>query len=212
MQPAVTNKYPVTLVTRSPDRYDRVQVLLRILVLALVAALHLTVGAAFGTLYLLLPIAAAVLIARKERPGFFERDARFLNDVIDWVVAFYAYLLFVTDRFPLEARNRGVSVLVQPGAVPTPARALLRFLTSLPHALVLGIFGIACGLVALVSGFTVLFTERVPESLRAFQRDVLAWMARVLAYHASLVDRYPPFALGANDTALPGRDRTHAPG
>ena len=46
---------------------------------------------------------------------------------------------------------------------------------------------------------TVLFTERIPPSILAFQRGVLRWNARLVAYHASLVEEYPPFALDTDE-------------
>jgi hypothetical protein len=41
----------------------------------------------------------------------------------------------------------------------------------------------------------VLIQENYPDGLYNFQRGVLRWEARLLGYHASLVDQYPPFAL-----------------
>jgi hypothetical protein len=70
--------------------------------------------------------------------------------------------------------------------------------TSVPHAVVLAVLGIASGLVGFVAAIMVLVTERYPEGLQAFQRDVLAWMARLLGYHASLVETYPPFSMEAS--------------
>ena len=40
----------------------------------------------------------------------------------------------------------------------------------------------------------ILVRETYPAALYDFQRGVLRWQARLLAYHASLVDEYPPLA------------------
>jgi Domain of unknown function (DUF4389) len=196
----VSNSYPVTLEVRGPGHFDRVQVLLRFLVLAGIGLLHQTVCGLFGALYVLLPILAAILISQKNGPRFLSEDGRWLTRVLDWVLAVYAYLLFVTDRFPLPSSARTVRLVVHPGGAPTAGGALARLVTSVPHAAVLAVLGIASALVGFVAAIMILVTERYPEGLHAFQRDVLAWMARFLGYHASLVETYPPFSMEARLT------------
>jgi hypothetical protein len=36
-------------------------------------------------------------------------------------------------------------------------------------------------------------------SILSFQRGVLRWQARLVAYHASLVEEYPPFSFETGD-------------
>jgi len=50
---------------------------------------------------------------------------------------------------------------------------------------------------------TILIDGKVPRTILAFQRGMLRWNARLWAYHASMVDEYPPFAFEATD-ATPG--------
>ena len=72
--------------------------------------------------------------------------------------------------------------------------ALLRLITSIPSAFVVGILIWVAGIVWLVAAVMVLIQETYPEGLYDFQCGVVRWQARLLAYHASLVDAYPPFA------------------
>ena len=52
----------------------------------------------------------------------------------------------------------------------------------------------------------VLIQESYPEGLYDFQCGVVRWQARLLVYHASLVDGYPPFAfdMGPRVAVEPG--------
>jgi hypothetical protein len=195
----MTSSYPVTLESRFSPRYDRIQVLYRVLWLAAIGLLHQTLGSLFVVLYLILPGAAAIAVTRNREAGFGEHDRDALVAVIDWAVSFYAYLLFVSDRFPSPTGNNATRLVVRPSGAPRVGSALARLLTTLPHAIVLGILGFCAGLVAFAMAVAVLVSEACPEGLRAFQRDVVAWIGRVLAYHASLVETYPPFSLSGGE-------------
>ena len=203
--------YPVTVETRLPARFDRVQLLVRMLVLSVIGVLHQTTGGLLGALYLALPVIVTVLLVQKGRSRFLSEDVRWLVAVLEWVVAVYAYLLFVTDRFPLPSNERAVRVVVRSDATPTAGRAALRLVTSVPHAIVLAILGIAASLIGFVAAVSILLVERYPEALWTFQRDVLAWMTRLFAYHSSLVDTYPPFSLGTADAVPPRHQGRVAP-
>jgi hypothetical protein len=194
----VTIPYPATLEVVSPPEYDRAQVLYRVALLVAIGILHRTVGSVFGVLYLFLPIFAAVSISRSGGFGLRRDDTRWFTAIIDWAVSFYAYFLFVTDRFPFGADARTARLAVQSSGLPRPAGALARLVTTLPHAIVLCVLGFAASLVATVIAISVLITGKCPDGLQTFQRDVVAWIGRVLAYHASLVDEYPPFSLAAD--------------
>ena len=56
-------------------------------------------------------------------------------------------------------------------------------------------------IVWVVAAIWILIYETYPESLFGFQRGVVRWTARLLAYLASMVESYPPFSLdtGASD-------------
>jgi hypothetical protein len=149
----------------------------------------------FGSLYFLLPIVAAVLISRRSGADFVANESRWLIAGLEWVVGFYAYMLLVTDRFPLGARDRSVRLRAQTSGAPTAGQALSRLFLSIPHLLMLAVLGMVAGLVWLAAAAAIMMTERCPLGLQTFQRQYLCWIARVLVYHASLVEEYPPFSL-----------------
>ncbi len=69
--------------------------------------------------------------------------------------------------------------------------------------LVLGLLGIVSAVIWLIAAVMVLIQENYPDGLYNFQRGVLRWEARLLGYHASLVDQYPPFALDTGPEPAP---------
>jgi hypothetical protein len=81
--------------------------------------------------------------------------------------------------------------------------ALLRIVLAIPSALVLAVIGIAGWVVWVVAAISILINEQYPESLWNFQCGVVRWEARLLAYLASLVDPYPPFAFDTGPVGVP---------
>jgi hypothetical protein len=83
--------------------------------------------------------------------------------------------------------------------------SLLRLVTSIPSAIVLCFLSLISGVMWLISAIGVLVVAHVPDSILGFQRGVLRWQARLVAYHASLVDDYPPFMLDTHGHLPPAR-------
>lgn len=193
--PSSTPSRPVSLELQMPERFDRIQLLLRVLISIAFGMLHRSSASLFGALYFCLPVLAAVLISRRQGVGFLTQDAPWLTSLLEWVVGFYAYMLCVTDRFPLGAQERVVHLHVQTSGTPTVAGALGRLVRSVPHALVLMVLGVLSCLIWVVAALAILFTEHYPVSLHTYQRQLVGWMARLFAFHASLIASYPPFAL-----------------
>jgi hypothetical protein len=189
--------YPVTIEVAEMSRFARVQLLVRVLVVAAFGMVHESGPGLFSLLYFILPVVAAVLITQRTGAGYLDRDAPWLISFLEWVVGFYAYMLFVTDRFPLDARGRAVRLNVAVQGTPTVGRALLRLVTSLPQLVVLFVLGLVSLVVAVIAAAGILLFEGYPKPLRGFQRGVLGSIARLFSYHASLVQTYPP--LGIND-------------
>jgi hypothetical protein len=56
----------------------------------------------------------------------------------------------------------------------------------------------------IVGAVTILIDGHVPSGILAFQRGMLRWQARLLAYHASLIEEYPPFSFEDTQHPRPG--------
>ena len=188
-------EYPVVFDITRPEKFERSQVFLRILLLIIVSIVTGTVGWMFGLVYLLLPVLAAILVSNRGSQRFIEEDGPRVSGWLRWLVAFYAYLIILTDRFPTERPEEIVRFEVRAGGSPTVGSALLRLIYSIPNAFVFVLLGIVSVVVWLIAAVMVLIRESYPEGLYNFQRGVLRWEARLLGYHASLVEEYPPFAL-----------------
>jgi len=174
-----------------PPRFDRVQVVLRVVIIWLVAL----IGIPFGwILYLGFPVLAAVLVSQKDGERYLAEDGPRVTRWLGWVVAVMAYMWQLTDRLP-DSREASVRFEVEPSGAPTAGSALLRIITAIPSAFVLALLMFVSAIGWLVAAVWILFAETYPESLYGFQRGVIRWTARLLAYLASLVADYPPFRL-----------------
>jgi hypothetical protein len=195
--------YPVVFAVAPPERFDRLQILLRLVILAVLSIIGTTLGVIAGLLYLLLPVIAAVLIGQKGGLGYVTKDGPRVASILRFVLGVYAYFALLTDKLPTGGPDDPVRFEVEPSGSPTLGSALLRFLTSIPAALVLALFGIAAWFVWLVAAIMILIDRSYPVGLFDFQCGVFRCQARLFAYHASLVDHYPPFTLdtGASSPA-----------
>jgi hypothetical protein len=181
-------EYPVTFDATRPEKFERPQIFLRILLWILLSWI---VGLAF----FVLPIAAAIYISQKGSEKFLEEDGPKMTGWLRWIMAFYAYLAIVTDRFPSEKAEELVKFEVRTSGTPTVGSALLRLIYSIPSAFVLGLLGIVSEILWIIAAVMVLVQENYPDGIYNFQRGIVRWEARLLGYHASLVEQYPPFAL-----------------
>lgn len=193
---------PVRVEVASPQRYDRGQLAARVVFAIVLGWLGISVGWVSWLLYLVLPLIAAIEISMQPR----EYPARLgppLWRGLAWLLQLSAYMMFLTDRFPLGAP--AVSFEVDISARPTVGSSLLRLVTSIPSAIVLCFLSLISGVMWLISAIGVLVVAHVPDSILGYQRGVLRWQARLVAYHASLVDDYPPFMLDTHGHLPPAR-------
>lgn len=190
----MANDYPITFDTTRPRRFQRAQVFLRILI-AIVMSLVISYLGTFGVIYLALPVASAIFLSQRNGERFLAEDGKRIGQWLRWILAFYAYLAFLTDRLPTEKPQDWVRLDIIRGGSPSVGSALLRLVTSIPSALALALLSIVSGFIWIIAAVWVLASESYPQPLYNFQRGVLRWQARLLGYHASLVDRYPPFAI-----------------
>ena len=188
---------PFRLEVDAPERYARVQVLLRALVLVVLTMLCQSGLGLWALAYAALPLLAAVLIDRHGSAGYLERAAPQLLGSFEWLAGLVAYMLFVTDRLPLGSAERPLRIRARAHGQPSVRSALGRLVTSLPHFALIALVMVICSLLCVFAALSVLLSERFSEGLRSFQQEIVAWIARVLVYHASLVPAFPPLDVRA---------------
>jgi hypothetical protein len=181
---------PVTFDVDRPPVFRRVHVALRVVLLVVLS----WIGHPFGLLWLGLPVIAAVLIAQKGGPRYLDEDGPKLTGVLRWIIAVFAYLALLTDRLP-GGGSQSVRFEVGRSGSPTVGSALLRILYAIPSLIVLAILGLVGAIVWVISVVLILINESYPERFWRFLLALVRWEAWLLAYLASLVDRYPPFRL-----------------
>jgi Domain of unknown function (DUF4389) len=187
------NPYPVTFEVERPANMSRPHVFLRILILVL-ASWIVGTGGWLGLVYLGLPAAAAILIARKNGQRYLDENGERVTGWIALILGALSYVAFLTDKLPGDNSGAVQIEIVRSGS-PTVGSALLRILKAIPNALVLAVLGIVSGIVWLIAAISILLTEAYPKPLWNFQYSVIGRQARLLAYLASLVEPYPPFSL-----------------
>jgi len=197
--------YPVIFDLDQQPKYDKMQVVIRILILIVLSILGGVFGWAGWLLYLAIPVLAAILISQKGAQRYFGEAN---DDIVKWlriVAAFYSYMFLLTDRLPNEEPKQTLRLEISPQGEPTVGGVLLRIIYAIPHAIVLSLLGIVAALLALIAAIMVLVQESYPEGIFGFLRGYMRWHARVAAYMAGLVQDYPPFAFdtGPESPALP---------
>lgn len=193
----MTTSFPVRVDVRSPLRFDRLQLLLRVVLACLLGWIGITGGWVSWVLYLGLPVVAAIAISSVGHARFAQDVAPRLWRVLDWLLQLSAYMLLLVDRFPTGDDHAANPVKIETRWTGSPSMgsALGRLIMSIPSALVLTILGCVSGLLWLIAALTILLSETVPSWILGFQRGMLRWQARLIGYHASLIEEYPPFSL-----------------
>jgi hypothetical protein len=194
--------YPVQLEVSSPPHFERIQLVIRLAIAVGLGWLGIEMGWVAGLLFIALPVIAAVLISSRG-PGFYlQTSATKLWRALTWLLSFSAYMLLLTDDVPVD-EQRLVRAELHTTGQPAIGSSLLRLVTSIPSAFVLCFVGFVSSLLCLVAVVTILVSRTVPPSILSFQAGYLRWQARLLAYHASLVEEYPPFALHDRPASTP---------
>jgi Domain of unknown function (DUF4389) len=181
---------PVTFEVERPPAFQRAHVFLRVVLLVVIG----WIGHPFGLLWLGLPVVAAVLVSQKGGQRYLNENGPTVTRVLNWILDLIAYLALLTDELPGQGEHP-VRFQVERSGSPTVGSALLRVLYAIPSLIVLGILVFVGAIVWLIAVVLVLVNERYPDSLWRFLLGLLRWEACLLAYLASLVDRYPPFTL-----------------
>lgn len=189
--------YAATFDIQPPRTFDKAQVVLRILIVIVLSFLQIG-NIVFGGAYLILPVAAAVLVSQKGADGYLAEAESGPVKWLRYLLGFYAYMALATDKIPTSNPEEVVNLQVQPNGSPTVGSALLRIILGIPHAIVLGLLGIVFAIVWLIAAISILISGAYPEWASSYIRGYLRWTARFMAYMASLVDEYPPFSFSEN--------------
>jgi hypothetical protein len=196
--------YPAIFDINQPQKFDRMQVLIRILIVVILAFVGI-LGLVSGLVWLGIPVLAAILISQKGAERYHAEAGDDMLKYQGYIIAAYAYLGLLTDRLPNEPVKETLRFEVRPTGTPSVGQALLRIILVIPHAIVLGLLGIVAAIAIFIAGIMILINESYPEGIYSFLRGYMRWYVRVLAYLGSLVDEYPPFALdtGSETAELP---------
>ena len=181
---------PVTFEVERPPVFRRAHVFLRVALLVVIG----WIGHPFGLLWLGLPVVTAILVSQKGGQRYLNENGAKVTDVLNWIVDLVAYLALLTDELPGQAVHP-VRFRVERSGSPTVGSALLRVLYAIPSMIALAILAFVGAIVWLIAAVFVLVSENYPDGLWRFLRGLVRWEAWLLAYLASLVDRYPPFTL-----------------
>jgi hypothetical protein len=181
-----------------PDHLSRLSTAFR-LVLAIPVALflYLLQYGAVGAMW------AAILVKGRIPHWLFE----FQVSLNRFTTRATGYFLLLTDLYPaFEGAWPLDYEVAYPNSVSRWKLVIWKFITAIPHFVVLVFLGIAVSVVVVIAWFAILFTGRFPEGLHRFVLGVVRWSSRVSAYVISLTDDYPPFSL--DDDAGPASSST----
>jgi hypothetical protein len=182
--------FPVTFDVERPPVFQRAHVFLRVALLVVIG----WIGHPIGLLWLGLPVVAAILVSQKSGERYLDEHSPTVTRVLNWILDLVAYLALLTDQLPGRGEHP-VRFQVDRSGSPTVGSALLRILYAIPSLIVLAILTFVGAIVWVIAVVLVFVDEKYPDSFWRFLLGIVRWEACLLAYLASLVDRYPPFTL-----------------
>ncbi len=190
--------HPVQLHVEHPRQTERIHVVTRLAFLLAFAALGCS--AFYWALYLALPATVAVVLTRKGGQRYLAEDAPRILPILRWLASAYGYLWLLTDVLP-TAQGSPIDLNIEPGGRPTASSALLRLVFSLPALVVLAVLSAVSGILWVVGAVLILIRKRLPDAIADLLAFTLRFQFQLVAYHLSLVDRYP--SLRADPVAHP---------
>jgi hypothetical protein len=219
--------YPVSYDVERPERYNRLTVAFRLILV--IPHLFLVGGGGFlaggninqddstvtavwslltsGILTIVAGILVflawwAILFTGRFPTSF--RD--FVTMIYRWSMNVHAYIALQTDPYPPFSGNAPypLQLHVRPEEKHNRLTVAFRIFLVIPHAIVLFFLQLAQAVVTVIAWFAILFTGQYPEGMYGFSVGVSRWYARVYAYMYLLVDDYPPFSLSAEPGGAEG--------
>ena len=188
--------HPVELIVEPATRILRVHMVIRLALLMALAVLGCS--SIYWCLYLAIPALVALAVTRKGGARYLTEDAPRIVHGLRWVATTYAYLWLLSNELP-TAEGGHVELQITTGGAPTVRSALLRLVYSLPALVLVAVLSCVGVLVWAIAAATILTTERMPRALAEYLALTLRVQLRLVAYHLSLVDRYPSLE-GSNKT------------
>lgn len=182
--------YPATFDIAKPRTFTRPNVFIRILGAIILGVVNWLV-------VVLLPLYAAFQIS-SQKEKYLENET-----VKGWLRSYLglcSYVYLLTDEFD-GSKDATFRYEISPGGTPSVGNALLRYITGIPHILIIGALGSVAGIIWIIGSVMILISEDYSNDLYNINRGVVRWIARYAPYHASLVQEYPPFAF---DTGAEG--------
>jgi|SRR5450631_225121 len=180
--------HPVQLQIEHPRQTERIHVVTRLAFLLAFATLGCS--AVYWALYLALPAAVAVVLIRKGGERYLAEDAPRIVRVLRWLASAYAYLWLLTDVLP-TAEGSPVDLTIEAGGRPTATSALVRLVYSLPALVLLALLSVVAGILWVVGAVLILIRKQLPGVIADVLALTLRFQFQLLAYHLSLVERYP---------------------
>ena len=202
--------YPVVFDAAYPERLSRLSTAFRLLLFIPIAVFGaVLLGGQFGQqeatrrgFVFVLGTAGSVAVASWLAILVRGRIPRWLFDfqvaLTRWSNRAWGYLLLLTDRYPPFEGDWVINYDVRyPERLSRWKLLFWKFITAIPHFIILGFLSLAAAVVTVIAWFYILFSGRYPRGLFDYVAGVLRWGARVWAYVLSLTDEYPPFNLSA---------------
>ena len=180
--------HPVQRRIEQPRQTEPIQVVTRLAFMLALAALGCS--AVYWALYLALPAAVGVALTRKGGARYLAEDAPRIVPVLRWLASAYGYLWLLTDVLP-TSEGSPIDLRIEVGGRPTPTSALLRLVFSLPALVLLAVLSAASGILWVVGAVAILVRKRLPGAIADILSLTLRFQFQLVAYHLSLVERYP---------------------
>jgi hypothetical protein len=136
----------------------------------------------------------AILVRRRIPRWLFD----FLVALYRWQYRALSYILLLTDVYPSFEGDYPINFDIRyPERLIRWKLLFWKFITAIPHVIILLFLWIGALLVTILAWFFILVAGRYPQGLFDYVAGVMRWGARVTAYALSLTDGYPPFNLSA---------------
>ncbi len=188
----MSDNYPVRYDVAYPERWNRLTVLFRIVLV--LPMLLITALVVYAQATLTFAVLLMILFRGKYPRAWFDWQV----EMARLSARLNAYLGYLQNEYPATDDQQSVTLEVdypEPGQL-SRGLPLIKWLLVLPHLVVLAVLGLAASVVTVIAWLAIIFAGVYPRGLFDFSVGVNRWGQRVSAYALWLTtDRYPPFSL-----------------